>query len=85
MLNFKAVFQIKMTFLMKFLKIKSSQLKEREGKTIDMSLGMCIQSINLESKKANESLSITNSRRDNNGKSKHTPLLDKAQVDSDHE
>ena len=54
-----------------------------------MSLGMCIQSINLESKKANDtkqSLSITSSRRgDTNGKSKHTPLLDKAQVDSDHE
>ncbi len=57
--------------------------KEKEGKGIDLSLGMCIQSINFDS-----GLQVTGSGSSKKADKKNTPLLDSAQVDqndSDHE
>jgi hypothetical protein len=54
-----------------------------------MSLGMCIQSIQLDSTNKSKGLSINgNSLKSDSNKNKKTPLLDNAQldqIDSDHE
>merc|ERR1712127_1071808 len=74
------IFELLLTFE-DFLEFKMLMLNfraEKEGRNLDMSLGMCIQSINIDSS------SKSNSKSEHK---KNTPLLDNAQMDqfdSDH-
>lgn len=78
------IFEILQTFedFMEFKELMLSYKRSKEGKSIDLSFGLSIQSINLDSNR-----SSVNPSSSQNGKSK-TPLLDKTHidhVDSDHE
>jgi ADP-ribosylation factor 2-binding protein len=90
------IFEILQTFedFLEFKDLMLSYKRSKEGKSIDLSFGLSIQSINLDSNRSslnpgsssNQSSNNTNGRNPN-GKSK-TPLLDKTHIDhmdSDHE
>ena len=72
-------------------------MKSKEGRSLDLSKGLSIQSVNFESFRSSSSeLCISgtstipkknqnNSSTNNNKSSSSTPLLDQAQIDSDHD
>ena len=71
------IFEILLTFD-DFLEFKAMMLgyrADKEGKSLD--LGLCVRSLNADSSRANQTA--------RNGANKNTPLLDRAQVDSDNE
>lgn len=79
------IFELLLTFddFLEFKQLMLSFKSEKEGRNVDLGLGMCIQSISLESGKL---MPPTPRGKVADGKgSKRTPLLDNAQMDQDDE
>lgn len=78
------IFELLLTFddFLEFKQLMLNFKAEKEGKNVDLGLGMCIQSLSIDSS-VKKSGGKMNSSRD-----KNTPLLDNTQIDqmdSDHE